>query len=277
VSESEIERPGKVPGTLRRGAARRRGARVDLRGLATLAALILIWEIWQRLPGQSSALTTSFVDVALTGVRLALNGTLWRDCIATLVRVLIGFTLGTAAGLMLGALLGISGWADRILGPIFTALRQIPIFGLIPLISIWFGTAEGGKLVLIGLAAFYPVLLHTHEGLRSAAPSYHDVATVFMFSRGQILRRVRLPCALQSILTGVKHAVAFSWISGVGSELFMSSDSGIGNLLTTGRIELRMDYVWLGIIIVGATGYAMNRCFEALERRLLHWRPRYGG
>ena len=247
----------------------------DLRGLAFLAFLVLVWEVWQRLPGESSALTTSFVDVFQTGFRLAMTGELERDYAASLIRVLIGFALGASSGLLLGALLGISGWADSILGPIFNTLRQVPIFGLIPLISIWFGTAELGKLVLITLAAFYPVLLHAHEGLRDAPRSYHDVATVFMFSRVQVLRRLRLPCALPTILTGVRHAVAFAWISGVGSEIFMPSNVGLGSLLATGRIQLRMDYIWLAIIIVGATGYAMNRGLGALERRLLRWRPAF--
>lgn len=250
----------------------RKPVSIDLRGIAFLVVVVFLWEIWVRLPGHSSALTTSIVDVFRTGIALATTGELERDYAASLVRVVVGFTVGGAVGLGLGAWLGISLWADRIVGPIFTALRQAPIFGLIPLISIWFGTDEGGKLVLIALAAFYPILLHTHEGLRGAPRSYYDVATVFMFSRLQRLRRIALPCALPSIMTGIKHALAFAWISGVGSEIFMPSNAGMGALLNTGRIQLRMDYIWLGIIIVGATGYAMNRGLTVLEARLLRWR-----
>lgn len=250
---------------------------LDLRGLATLFGLLLVWEIWVRLPGQNAVLTVSFVEVLKTGVSLAKSGALERDYLASVARVFVGFIWGGVAGLTLGALLGISAWADRILGPVFTILRQAPIFGLVPLISVWFGTADLGKIVLVALAAFYPILLHTHEGLRSASRNYHDVATVFMFNRAQLLRRVRIPCALPTIFTGVRHAIAFAWISGVGSELFMPSDAGIGALLGTGRIQLRMDYIWLGIVIIGATGYAINRGLAALENMLLRWRPAYNG
>jgi sulfonate transport system permease protein len=67
--------------------------------------------------------------------------------------------------------------------------------------------------------------------------------------------------------------LAYAWIACVGSELFMSSAAGMGSLLAAGRTALRMDYVLLGIVIIGATGYAMTRAISAIEKHVLVWRP----
>lgn len=252
-----------------------RSSRIDIRGLSVLALLILVWEVWQRHSGQSSVLTASFIDVGRSAVALTRSGDLWVDYRASLFRVTLGFGVGAVLGLVFGAVLGVFDLADRLIGPIFTTLRQVPIFGFIPLIGLWFGTGDLAKIVLISTAAFYPILLHTHEGLRGAPRSYRDVATVLIFSRNQLLRRVLFPAAMPSILTGIKHGLAYAWIACIGAELFMASDAGMGSLLAAGRASLRMDYVLLGIVIIGATGYVMALGVNALERRILAWRPEF--
>lgn len=253
----------------------RKAGGFDIRGVGVLIGLIIVWEAWHRLSGPSSALTASFADVVRGAVELTRSGDLWAHYSASLARVVAGFGIGAALGLVLGAVLGIFQWADRLLGPIFTTLRQVPIFGFIPLIGLWFGTGDLAKVVLVATAAFYPILLHTHEGLRGTPRAYRDVATVLTFSRFQLLRRVLLPAAMPSIMTGVKHGLAYAWIACIGAELFMASSAGMGSLLAAGRATLRMDYVMLGIVIIGATGYGMARGVNAVERRLLSWRPTF--
>lgn len=258
-----------------RGDRRRRVLRVDWRGLSVLAVFVVLWEIWQRVSGQSDVLTASFVDVARSAVALTRDGALPLHYGASLLRVLVGFAVGASLGLACGALLGMSEWADGLLGPSFTTLRQIPIFGLIPLIGLWFGTGELAKLVLIATAAFYPVLLQTQEGLRGTPRNYRDISTVLVFDRWQLLRRVLLPCAMPSVFTGIKHGLAYAWIACVGAELFLGADAGMGSLLAAGRSELRMDYVLLAIVVIAATGYLMVHGVAAIERRVLIWRPSF--
>jgi sulfonate transport system permease protein len=203
------------------------------------------------------------------------NGDLVDNYLYSLARVAVGFGAGAAIGLTLGLLLGVFRTFDLVFGPLLTAMRQVPIFGLIPLLGLWFGIGEQAKIVLISLAAFYPVVLNTHEGLKGVPREYREVATVLVFSRAQLLRRVIVPCALPAILTGLKHGLSFAWIAVVAAELFLAAAPGLGNILEAGREQFRLDTVLLGVVLIGGTGAVMNHVVTLLERRALRWRPAF--
>ncbi len=243
------------------------------RGLLVILALLLAWEAAVRLSDNPALVPFSRVFAAAADAYR--EGDLVNNYLASLARVAVGFAAGAAAGLVLGALLGVFRIVDLVLGPLLTALRQIPIFGLVPLLGLWFGIGEQAKIVLIALAAFYPVLLNTHEGFRGVPRNYREVATILMFSRPQLLRRVLVPCALPSILTGLKHGLSFAWIAVVAAELFMAAAPGLGNILQAGREQFRIDTVLLGIVLIGGTGALMNYGVTLLEQRALRWRPAF--
>lgn len=246
---------------------------LDQRGLLVIIALLATWESAVRFSGNPALVPFSRVFAAAGDAYR--EGDLVANYLASLARVAIGFACGATAGLVIGAMLGVFRIVDLVLGPLLTALRQIPIFGLVPLLGLWFGIGEQAKIVLIALAAFYPVLLNTHEGFRGVPRNYREVATILMFSRAQLLRRVLVPCALPSILTGLKHGLSFAWIAVVAAELFMAAAPGLGNILQAGREQFRIDTVLLGIVLIGGTGALMNSAVTLLERRALRWRPAF--
>ena len=245
---------------------------LDLRGLAVVVALVAGWELAaHNLAILAGAPTLSgALAVAADAFK---NGGLQENFLASLRRAAYGFVIGSSLGLSFGTLLGVSSKADRLLGSLLTALRQIPIFGLVPLIGLWFGMGESGKIVLISLAAFYPTALNTQEGFRTTPKLYREVGALLKFSRLTLLRRVLLPAALPSILTGLKHGLTFAWIAVIAAELFLSAAPGLGNILEAGRIQVDMNIVLLGIVLIGITGAAMTALVTQLERWLLRWRP----
>jgi sulfonate transport system permease protein len=95
---------------------------------------------------------------------------------------------------------------------------------------------------------------------------------VFRFTRLQIFRRVVLPGAAPSILTGVKVGLVYAWLGTIGAEYLLAAAPGIGNLMIDGRESFRMDKVLLGVLIVGAVGHAISSAASAVETRLLRWR-----
>ena len=250
-------------------------ARINFRGLAVLVLLLGVWGIAAHGIGQNSITFASLGSVIHLGVTLATDGSLLSNYAASLERILKGFAISTGLGFVVGSLLGISKWGERILFPLITAMRQVPIFGLIPLLALWFGMGEGSKLILIALAAFYPVVLNTHEGLRNVPQSFREVAKLYRFDRLQTLRLVLIPSALPAIITGLKQALAFAWIAVVGAELFLATAPGMGNLLETGREQFRMDMVLLAIVLISTTGILMNYAVSLVERRVLRWRPAF--
>lgn len=243
-----------------------------LRGLAIPAALLVAWQVTSHTGLVNPGILPPLEQVGGRFLRELGNGELFTNLAASLARDLTGFSIGTLLGIVFGALLGLSRLADGLFGPSFNALKQIALLAWIPLISIWFGFGETAKIVFISLAAFIPVVLNTYEGTRNVPVKLIEVGAALTFSRAQLLRRIYLPAALPSILTGVQLALIYSWLATVASEYFMSVGPGIGGLVVAGRERFEMDLVMLGVVILGLVGLALSRAAHALEVRFVKWK-----
>lgn len=243
-----------------------------LRGWVIPLLLLTLWWAAYHFEWTDSILFAPLDKVGATALRLGGSGELWHALGASLVRDLLGFVVGAAAGLLLGSLLGVSRLFENLVGPSFHTLKQISLFAWIPLISMSFGPGEMAKVAFVAMAAFFPVVLNTFEGIRSVPRELVEVAKVFAFSRRQLFTGVILRAALPSISTGISLALIYSWLATLGAEYLLSAGPGIGNLLTDGREHFWMDQVLLGVIIVGAVGFALNWVAASVETRLLGWR-----
>lgn len=242
------------------------------RGLLLPMLLIGLWEIASR---QGAAQAYAFVPLEVIGqglVELIDSGALLISTLASLQRTCIGLLLGVTLGIGVGAAMALSTVVERIIGPLYHIMRQVPILGLIPLIALWFGSGEGAKILIVSLAAFYPMTLNTFEGFSHIEPRYREVGRVFELGPLQQLTQVLLPSALPSIANGVLHALAFAWVSSVGVELFLSTGAGLGNLMMNAEAGSRMEVVVIGVLCIGLLGYAMNQLFSRLSQHLLRWR-----
>ncbi|HYD66195.1 ABC transporter permease [Azospirillum sp.] len=244
------------------------------RGLVLPALLLAAWEAAHHLGLSDPRLLPPPSLVLARLGREAAEGGLWFHLGASLVRDLAGFAIGAAAGLLGGLLLGLWRGFDRLVGPSFHAWKQIAVFAWIPLISVWFGVGEAAKVVFVALAAFTPVVVNTHEGIRGIDRRHWEVARVLTLTPWQTLVRLVLPAALPSIFTGLHLALIYAWLATVGAEYFMTVGPGIGGMMTEGREHFHMDVVLLGVLILGVVGYALNHGAAAAEARLLHWRHR---
>jgi len=247
----------------------------NFRPWLVFALLIAGWVWASHQPGSISLILLSPGAVFRGARELLWSGDLWLNYRMSVERVVAGFSIGAGLGLLLGAALALSAWFDRLVGPVFNAVRQVPVFGWVPLVGLWFGLGETSKAVIIVLAALYPVALQTYEGLRRAPQQYIEVAEMFLLTRRQKLFRVLAPSATPLIMTGLKQGLSFAWMAVVGAELFMSAAPGIGNMMGAARGLMRTDVVFLSMFVIGATGFLMNYGMTLIERRLLRWRPEH--
>ncbi|KAF0815122.1 Bicarbonate transport system permease protein CmpB [Andreprevotia sp. IGB-42] len=245
-----------------------------LRGWVIPGLLFVLWWAAYRFGWTQSQLFVPIEKVWDTAVKLSSTGELWKALGASLARDLAGFVIGSLIGLLVGGALGLSRLMENLIGPTFHTLKQISLFAWIPLISLWFGLGDVAKVAFLALAAFFPVVLNSFEGIRSVPREYIEVARVFAYSRTQLLTRVVLPSALPSIFTGVYLALIYAWLATLGAEYLLTSGVGIGNLLTDGREHFWMDYVILGVVVVGIVGFLLNWIASRIEARLLSWRGR---
>lgn len=257
-----------------RGPAGRRRHRLPpaLRGWVIPGALLLTWWAVRQFGWISSPLLPPIEAVWQRALAYTASGELWLALAASLGRTVAGLAVGVAAGLILGSALGLSRWIERFIGPSFHTFKQISLFAWVPLISVWFGLGDAAKVVFIALAAFFPVVLNTFEGIRSVPRELVEVGRVLKFTPAQRLWRLVLPSAMPSILTGIHLALVYAWLAALGAEYLLVSGSGIGATLVDGREHLAMDLVIFGVIVIGLVGFALNWLGGLAERRLLAWR-----
>ncbi len=247
--------------------------RWDLRGLLVPIVLLLVW---QYMSGTSASHAYAFVplqQVWTSLLTLISSGELWVNLLGSLHRTTVGLLLGIALGLVVGTLMALSKIANTLIGPLYHSIRQVPLLGLTPLIGLWMGNGEPAKVFIITLAAFYPVVLNTYEGLRQVDVQHAELAEVYQFNRRQYFWRMRLPAAIPSILTGFLHAVTFAWITAIGSELLFNAGAGLGNLMMTAEVGAHMDIILICAITVTLLGVTMTLLVQRLSKRLLRWRP----
>lgn len=210
-----------------------------------------------------------------TAIRLYASGELVFNIKMSLFRVISGFAIGAGIGFILGAGMGFFRIIEKTVGPFFHAFRQVPLLGWVPLIVLWAGIGEAGKIVLIALGASYPVAMNTFQGIRSVKKEFIEVARVFEFSNRRLLAAVILPSALPEILTGLRLALSKSWMMVVGAEIFIAANGGIGDMMWDARDRFHMDIVMVGFILIGCIGFLLNQGILWVEEYSLGWRKTF--
>jgi sulfonate transport system permease protein len=246
--------------------------KLPYRGWVLPMTLLLCWQLLTHWQLVNTHILAPPSEVLLTGYRQITSSEFFFDLVASLSRNIVGLLCGSGIGFLLGLLMGISRWAERLVAPSFNTLKQIALFAWIPLLSAWFGMGESGKIVFIAIASFYPTAIHVFEGVRGVPAEYMEVAEVYQFSGWQKVTRVILPAASPQILTGIHLALIYAWLATIGAEYFLKSGYGVGNAMIDGREHFDMGSVLFGVLVVGIIGAIINEFANGLERYCLRWR-----
>lgn len=198
------------------------------------------------------------------------SGQLWKDLSVTLSRVVKGYLLSALLGMILGSLMGMSKTVAYLLQPTVTVIRQIPIIAWIPLIILWCGIGELSKIVVIVMAAFFPIMMNTMCGISSTPAGYIEVAQLYKLSFFKTFRKVYLPHALPQILVGLKLGLGISWMAVVAAEL-IASLSGIGYRMSNARSLMQSDVVIVCMILIGLIGILMDKILGAIFTAITPW------
>lgn len=275
VDRRLVHWPQQAAGELRKGEFRRstsgKGGERLQPWLLPLG-LLAIWQAASVLQWVDPAILASPASVAVALGGGLLDNSLTTALFASLQRTLGGLLLGGSLGFLLGLGLGLWRPAERLLGPSFAALRQVAIFAWVPLLTAWFGLGELAKVVFVGLAAFFPLLLATQRGIASLPAQLSEAAIALRLSPWQRLRRLVLPGAAPSVFAGVRLALIYAWLGTIGAEYFMPSDGGIGSLMIGAQQLFRMDLVGAGMLLVGLTGALLAAIGQRIEAQVTRWR-----
>jgi sulfonate transport system permease protein len=261
----------------------RRQARFETsrRGLQLLSwlapiVLVVVWEILAQAGWLSPQVLPAPSKVVRTAFKLAASGSLLNDLGVSLLRAIAGFAIGGGIGFVLGVLVGFSRIAEAAIDRSVQMIRAIPFLAALPLVIVWLGVGEAEKIFLVALGVTFPIYINTTLGIRQVDPKLIELGRVQGLGPLELVRRIILPGALPSILTGVRYALATAWLALVVAET-IGAQSGLGFLAMDAREFLRTDVIVLTIVIYALIGVAADGIARLLERRLLAWHPNYGG
>lgn len=221
--------------------------------------------IWLPAP---EAVWGRLVEIASEGYQ---NVTLSENLGWSLYRVIVGFVLGSIVGIPLGYAMGLSSWFRGWFDPIVEFMRPVPPLALIPLIIIWFGIWETGKISLLFLAALWIMTIAARAGVSGVNISKVHAAYSLGASKVQILTKVIVPNSLPEIFTGARVAMGVCWGTVVAAEL-VAAEKGAGKMIIAASKFQNTDIVMMGIILIGIIGYGIDILMRKAEDFLVPWK-----
>ena len=189
----------------------------------------------------------------------------------SLLRVVVGFTAGALIGIPLGYAMGLSGWFRGWFDPIVEFMRPVPPLALIPLVIIWFGIGEQGKIILLFLASLWIMTISARAGVSGVKIAKIHAAYSLGASKWQIMRLVIVPNSLPEIFTGARVSMGVCWGTVVAAEL-VAAQKGAGMMIINASKFQMTDLVIMGIVLIGVIGYAIDILMRISENYLVPWK-----
>jgi len=244
-------------------------ARVYMTAKGTLS--LTPYKGWQMQPvwlPSPEAVWSRLTKIASEGYK---NFSLFEHLGWSLLRVVVGFFAGALIGIPLGYAMGLSGWFRGWFDPIVEFMRPVPPLALIPLVIIWFGIGEQGKIILLFLASLWIMTISARAGVSGVNIAKIHAAYSLGASKWQIMRLVIVPNSLPEIFTGARVSMGVCWGTVVAAEL-VAAQKGAGMMIITASKFQMTDLVIMGIVLIGVIGYAIDILMRISENYLVPWK-----
>jgi ABC-type nitrate/sulfonate/bicarbonate transport system permease component len=246
--------------------ANRAGAAV-----ATLVGAVVLWQA----AASAGVIPTLFLPAPVSIARalwtLTLSGELWNQLSASLMRLAVGWIVGTVFGIGMGLAVGLWSLLRSPGMALVSALFPIPKIALVPLFIIWFGIGEGSKLATLAFGVFFPTVIATAGGVDNVPRGLIRMAQSFGLSHAAIIRKIVLPAALPAILSGFRVTTSIAIVLLVAAEM-IGAERGIGAFVLSAGNLYDTDNLLAGIVVLSLLGLAVSWVIGRLERFFLNWR-----
>lgn len=240
-------------------------------GLLLPAVLLALWQLLSTTGVFTFVQLPPPLAVLAAAVELIERGDLWINIAISVQRVVLGFLAGAVLGLLLGSLIGLSRLAGLLIAPTIGAFRAVPSLAWVPLLLLWIGLGEDSKVTLIAIGAFFPVYTTVAAALRHVDTHLVEAARSFGYSGLRLLLTVQLPAVVPSVFSGLRLALAQSWLFLVAAEL-LGASMGLGFLLTDSQNNGRTDRLLLAIVLLAVFGTITDAILGWLEKKaIVRW------
>ena len=238
---------------------------------APLVLLAVVWELVARFELVSTSALPALSSVFVAWFEMLTSGELLTNAGSSLYRGSIGLLLAIVVGSALGIAMAWWRSVNAVLGPLVEMFYPMPKTALIPITVIWLGFGDGSKVLLIFLGCMLPVTIGAFNGARGSDQALVWSARSMGANRLRMLWDVVVPSALPELLNGIRTALALAFILMVTSELIVSR-SGLGNLIGFLGANGSYEAMYGVVLTVAFLGFAADRIYQMLMRRLLLWR-----
>lgn len=238
------------------------------RVVASFAVLAIVWQLAYQASPYPDALFPSPAESIEALFGLSASGRLWTDIADSLYRYVVGYVLAAGSAVILGLLLG---WFTKVwqyVNPLVQFLRPISPMAWLPFIVLLFGIGDVPAIVIVFIAAFFPVLVGTVSAVNHVDPIYLKVARNFDLKSADVLFKVVFPAAFPQIMAALRTAIGTAWIFLVAGEM-VGSQTGLGYLIIDARNDLAADQLLAAIIAIGIIGFILDTLVKQVEHRVL--------
>ncbi|WP_281165767.1 ABC transporter permease subunit [Liquorilactobacillus sicerae] len=232
--------------------------------------LLIFWYVTTTFGFISDKVFPTISSVVSVTLELLRNGELEENVLISFERAVSGLIIGGLIGFILGIVNGLSKWSFAFLDSVIQMIRTIPHLSLLPLVVIWFGVSETGKVFLVSLGVLFPIYINTLSGIKGVDPELKEMGEVYGLKKIGLFREIIFPAALPSILIGFRYALGNMWITLIVAET-VAANSGIGYMATNARDFMQLNIIVLSIIIYALLGKLSDILAKLLESHYLFW------
>ncbi len=209
-------------------------------------------------------------EVVRTGAHLWTDGDLAEHAVASIMRIVWGFSITLCLAFPIGAVMGLSDTGRRIFEPLNSLFRYMPFPAFVPLLILWFGIGAKTQIGVIIVGTLFQLIVLFRDAFNDIHKEYVETAKSLSFSKTRMFLQVQLPAALPQCYDAVRIGIGWAWTCLIVAEL-VGADSGLGYLIVVGQRYLKTPQVFVGIIVIGILGLTTDLILQALRRLVVPW------
>lgn len=231
--------------------------------------LLVAWW-WVASAGSTNAFFPPLQTILERLVALVQTPRFLLDVGSSLANLLVSFALAAVLGVVLGVLLGLVKPLAWFVEPTLHFFRAIPPVALVPIFVSIIGFGTETRILSITIAALFPTLIATLDGVRSVDPTLLMVTRAYRIPRFARITRAILPAAGPRIFSGLEVSLLTAFIVMIASEM-LGSSTGLGAATLLAQQSFMIADMWAGTLVLGVIGYAASALFALFRRRVLRW------
>lgn len=232
--------------------------------------ILVFWTILEKKGSLNTVIMPAPSKILSTFLSLVKSGQLWKNLSISLIRVLKGYAIAACLGIVLGILIGLFRHLNRLTDLLIQIIKPIPPIAWIPLVILWFGIGEEGKVFLIFLGGFFTILINVVDGIRQTDRKLIEVSRSMETPFLKHVFLLVIPHSAPNIFTGLRVGLSSCWMCVVAAEL-VSSTTGLGYMIMNARQFGQTDVVIVGMLTIGVLGKVMDSLLRVVEKAVIRW------